>query len=336
MRACKSVLITLILVFPAIVWVIPAEATIYYQTSLESVACNHEISDDSIDGEVWDTAQNGGPGAAFPFPVVRCTLTPPVGAGTKYVEILTKCTTGYTGAGRCTSSGNEDLVSISAFTDIGIPAHNIVDGRTYYLGAFVRYDRINGRDVWLDSGTPNSWDKTLEFRGRNFRWGIGVGAPQGNYTMTDHKFTFDLWCADTGFTGCQTGGNADHKLQNDNGYDAGTPFLADYERWYAVVIKVTASTSMSGVAELFVNGIRTTNRTSQVTYTSGGTITDIEMWGTIGQAEYATPAHYIFMDRILMSDSLTDMQSAGLMRDPNQSASSDITPPASPTNLRVQ
>ena len=316
-----------------VLWASDGQATVYYQTSLENVACNHEINDESVDGKVWDTAQNGGPGAAFPFAVVRCTLTPPTGAGTKYLEILTKCTTGTNGSGRCSTTNNETFVSMSAFTDVSGIGHTIVSGRTYYLGAFVRYDRVAGLDSYLDTGAPNNWDKTLEFRGNAFRWGLGVGWPQGNYTATNGKYTFDLWCADTGFVGCQVSGNADHKLQNDNGYSSSNPFLADYGRWYAVVIKVTANTTTAGSAELFINGTRIINRQTQVTYTSGGTITDIEMWGTLNQADYDRPPSLIYMDRIIMTDTLSDLTAAGLMSDPE--AGGDTTPPSAPTSVFI-
>lgn len=299
-----------------VLWTSPAWATVYYETSFENVSLNHEINDENVDGGLWDTGQNAGAGASFPFPVVRNTVTTP--AGTKYVEILTKCPGGHDVNGRCAATNNEANVSMSAFVDITEPSptHNIVDGRVYYLGAFMRYDRVSSRDHWQDTGTPNNWDKTLEYRGSNFRWGVGVGWPQGNYTATNGKYTFDLWCADTAFTGCQVGGNADHKVQNDSGYSASTPFLADYGKWYAVVMKVTASTTTSGVAELYINGTRIINKTSQVTYTSGGTISDIELWGTLSQADYDRPISLIMMDHILMTDSLTDIQNAGLMSDP--------------------
>lgn len=296
-----------------------AQATTYYDADFEGFSAGHEINDETVEGELWDTGQNSGAGASFPFPFVRSTVTTP--NGTKYVEILTKCPGGNNGSGRCAAANNETTVSISAFVDITGPGTSIVNGRTYYLGAFMRYDRVSSNDQWDDTGTPNNWDKTLEFRGSGTRWGIGVGWPQGNYTATNGKYTFDLWCADTGFTGCQTGGNPDHKLQNDNGYSASTPFLADYGKWYAVVMKVTASTTTSGVAELYINGTRIINKTSQVTYTSGGTISDIELWGTLSQADYDRPISLIMMDHILMTDSLTDIQNAGLMSDPEAGGS---------------
>ena len=318
-----TILLTLLMLFVAS----PSYATIYYQTSFENTACNHEINDESIDGTLWDTGQNSGAGASFPFPVVRCSLTPPSGAGTKYVEVLTKCPGGNDGGGRCAAPNNETTVSMSAFVDITGPGHTIVSGRTYYLGAFMRYDKVSNVNQFPGSGAPNNWDKTLEYRGNVFRWGIGVGWPQGNYTATAGKYTFDLWCADTGFTGCQVGGNADHKVQNDNGYSSSTPFLADYGKWYAVVMKVTADTTTAGSAELYVNGVRIINKTTQVTYNSGGTITDIELWGTLSQADYDRPISTILMDRILMTDTLSDLTNAGLMSDPEAGGSASGSHP---------
>lgn len=318
-------------------WAPEVVAGVIYESSLENVACDHQINDENINGSLWDTGQNSAGGSAFPFPYVRCDIATP--AGSRYLQVNTICNVGYDANGRCNAASypenvRENYVSTSAFIDVLIPSTPIVAGRTYYLGAFMRYQKVAGRDHWIETG--NSWDKTLEFRGDGSpqtRWIIGVGSINGTYALNDGEFTFDIGCADTAFPGCQTSGNPDHKVQNDNGYGPSNPFRATYGRWYAVVMAVTMQTNATGIAQLYVNGTRILNRTTQVTYPAGTSIDHVEMYGTLSQTDYLRPESIVQMDNIILTDSLTDITNRGLMTDPQMP---DTTAPAVPRNLSVQ
>lgn len=312
-----------------------SQATVFYSTSAESLQCNSQISDAMrVDGRVWDLFSGD---AAFPFPNVRCDFATP--AGTNYIRWQTKCA--GTANDRCTPANNSSSTTNQAGIEILLNSTTPVAGSTYYLGAFFRFDRIANLDVWKDTnttdGNADSFDKLMEIGcgGCDFRWGIGSGWPSGNHVAVDHKFTFDAWCADTAFVGCQSNNNADHKKQNASGYSATNPFLADYERWYAVVLAVTLSNNANtGRVRLYVNGTPIIDKTN-VTMGPSAVSDRVVLNGTIAQPSYDVPAHYRYVDNILFTDSLTDIQNARLMSDPQLSGGGNGAP-AAPKNLRVQ
>lgn len=306
-------------------------ATVFYATSFENQSCNSQVGDaENVQGRMWDLFTGD---ATFPIPNVRCDM--PVVSGTKYIRWTTICA-GYDANGRCTPANNPSFTTNAAGTEIILTSFTPVEGTTYYLGAQFRFDRISNRDIWQDSGMADSFDKLMEMGcgACNFRWGIGSGWPSGNHQATDHKFTFDAWCADTAFVGCQTTNNPDHKRQNANGNSSSSPFLADYERWYSVVLAVTASTSSTtGRVRLYVNGVAIIDKTN-VTMGSNSAVSDrVVLNGTIAQPSYDVPAHNRYVDNILFTDSLSDIQNAGLMQAPQGTVAPAVKPKA-PVNLR--
>ncbi|OQW50834.1 MAG: hypothetical protein A4S09_10935 [Proteobacteria bacterium SG_bin7] len=309
-------------------------ATVYYSTNFESKACNSVIQDaEYVQGKLWDLL-SGDP--TYPFPSVRCEF--PVTSNSNYVRWTTICT-GYSAAGRCSPANNTNATTNAAGVEIvlGNSSFTPVEGTTYYLGAHFRFDRISNRDVWQDSGMADSFDKLMEMGcgGCNFRWGIGSGWPSGNHMATDHKFTFDAWCASTAFAGCQTPNNPDHKPQNANGYNASSPFLADYEKWYSVVLAVTASTNATtGRVRLYINGTTIIDKQNITMGSNSATSDRIFLNGTIAQPSYDVPSHHRYVDNIVFTNSLVDIQNAGLMQDP-QSTTPPTGSPRTPTNLRV-
>ena len=206
----------------------------------------------------------------------------------------------------------------------------LVPGTTYYLGGFFRFERISGNDIWTDlvDGNVYDFDKLLEMVGSGFRWIIASG---GIYsTLPLHKFTFDIGCASSVFSGCTTGGD-DHKPPNELGYS----YLCDYEKWYAVVMGIEYKAYPAlGRIRLWINGTLITDLSVCSTGNPEGDIRKISLNGTIGQPKYNAPAHRRQFDRIILTDNWEDIVSGGYLSDPN--GSSDTTPPAAPTGLAVE
>jgi hypothetical protein len=171
------------------------------------------------------------------------------------------------------------------------------------------------------------------------RWVIESGWSNGVYAnnTTDHKFTFDPWC-DARKSYCfATPGRTDTstKVANVSPYNASSPYLADYEQWYAVVLKVVAGPN--GSMEQYVNGVRTHAYTNVQTSTSSPQLKRIWLNSTLAQPQYNIRAHYRRLDYIIVTDSLADIQNAGLLSDPGSGGTVvDSTPPAAPVLHQAQ
>lgn len=273
-------------------------ATKYLSINFETGTCGETIIDESFEGYFWDNVPS------FPVATVSCAVITP--NGTKYI------------------SWNVPNSTPSVDNEIYFTSHNIVAGNTYYLAAFIRFQRINGLDIWDDTGPAYQFDKLLEFRGNGFRWGIGAGWNGWYPNATDHKFTFDAWYSQVLYG---NHGN-DHIIANVLPYGSNNPLLLDYEAWNSVVIGVTAQNSESGRIEQWINGIKILDK-AQYTMNSGATIDTIYINGTIGQPEYNTPAHYRQFDSILVTNNWQDIIDGGYLFTNNNTI---LLPP---TNLRI-
>lgn len=290
-----------------------AHATKFYETSFENQACNETITDavTPVDGKYWDLY------FPAPLPTVRCATSP---AGSKHVEW---------------TNGDLQHETLIEVLNVNI---SLVSGTTYYLAGYFRFERTGGVDIWQDtvgesravacgnaSDAPNSFDKLFEFRGTGFRWGIGSGWANSGYPGShDHKFTFDAWCAASAITGCEAeyANDFDHKTPNANGYTASSPFLADYERWYAVVLGITAhATAGSGRIQLWINGTQVIDRAHK-TMDAGAVVSSIMANGTYGQPCYDLPAHKRQIDGMLLTDVFSDV--AAYMADPNGGSAANL------------
>jgi hypothetical protein len=282
----------------ALIWPSQGNATVYLQNTFESSACGASISDQNVDNVFWDTVPE--------LPTnVRCSLATP--NGSKYVEWNWPASLNVTGAelyGRGNTSQN---VTLSP-------------GSTYYLATFVRFQRVNGADIWADTGsTPYQFDKLLEFRGAGFRWGIGSGWNGWYTTGTDHQFTFDAWYATTvlGEHG------PDHLVANVAPYSAGNPLLCDYEKWYGVVLGVTtAASDTAGRVQLWVNGVKTIDK-AQYTAAPGATLQMAILLGTVAQPAYNAPNHLRQMDNITITDNWQDIVNGNYL----STSTSTVLPP---------
>lgn len=200
----------------------------------------------------------------------------------------------------------------------------LTPGTTYYLAGFTRVDRINGINAYhvVDGSPDNSYDKHIEFSG-SARALIQQGFPDwatcsgGNCVG---KFTFGPYLAFETCTSCIY----EQVEPNVSPYTRNNFILADYGKWYAVVLGFTPSNGATadGRLQFWVNGIKTHDYQNIKTQDSGTPYVDaIRLDGTLAQNFYDAPAQLRKVDYIIFSDSLTDIQNAGLMEDPEAAAS---------------
>lgn len=276
-----------------------AQATTFYSTSLENQACDSRSS--PVDGKTWnyeyDTQGH-----------VRCA---PLDApdGSKYY------------------AGENVTSSVGAAISIPLTPTSIVSGTTYYLAGVWRFDRIASQPIW-----HNLWDfdKLHEMNyssATGFRWIIESGYPDSSTVYHANQFTFAAYGSDAIFPGWTY---YDHNL---NGYSRTAPYWCDYERWYSVVMGITAHQS-NGRVRMWINGTQVMDHTGVVTMLAGATLEAIAFSMTVGQPEYDAPSHNRYLDRMMLTDNFADITNAGYLSDPQ--AGGDTTPPAAPTSLAVE
>lgn len=271
--------------------------TVYANISGESHTISNVIDGETIDGCMFDMYYSDGPVTY----VTNVIATP---AGTKYFEIETGETTSW-------------HATCQRYLPSPITLSN---GTTYYLGAFFRFQKIGGSDIWHNE---NDFDKLCGLTGGGFRWIINSGYT-ASYTegvpFVSNKFAFTCGVACTSVPNWPTCGD-DKLIPNQEPYDYDNPPYCDYSKWYAVVMGVTAYTNSSGRVRLWVNGNLTTDYSGQ-TMQSGANIGLIESNGTIGQGaqpNYNAPPHYRQHDGIILTDNWQDIINGGYLSDPESS-----------------
>lgn len=184
---------------------------------------------------------------------------------------------------------------------------NLSVGTEYYLACFLRFDRISGNSIWHDTGAyPESYDKLVELWGTT-RCIITAGYPDWAETGTAGKFSFGGY----GFEPqCTSGCPYEQVEPNVSPYSRTAPYLADYERWYAVVAGWTPSNggTENGRFRLWINGVNTLDLNN--IKTQDGTSPSISQFTyspTIAQPTYDAPAHYRKFDGFVFASSSSDV-----------------------------
>ena len=295
----RAALVILILACPS--W---AHATKVFEINFDTQTCDTAPTDggkyDGVCYDYYDTT-----------PYVRCSPVTPI-TSANYFE----CQTGA-------SPNNCEIDFFRGVSNCTGTAYTVGTSATYYLAAFVRFERIGGNAIWQDdSAEENSFDKLIDITGTAFRLGIYAGWPQGRYTAVQNKFTFDLWAGmASGMPNFGCFGGADNSVQNVSPYSSASPYLADYEKWYAVVMEVTPKTDNTGSIRLYVNGTKIVENTGCQSSETGATMVVVQMWGTIAQPAYDAPAHKRQADHILITDTYQDVVDGGYMQDPESGSS---------------
>ena len=286
-----------------------SHATVLFSSNAESGTCNTGVATN-----LWDSAQSGN----FPNSQMfyRCDTPVPNSGRSKYFRI--------------------DAINLQhdSWNIHNVSQINLTPGVTYYHGLFVRFDRILGIDIWHDgNGLPDSSDKLYEFNG-SVRALIAAGFQDWancSNLQCDHHFTFGLYLSPSHCTDCIY----EQIPPNVSPYGRNNFIMADYGKWYAVVLGYTPSTgsTQNGKIELYVNGIKTHSYSGIKTQDSSSPyINTFQHSGTTAQPAYDAPTHYRKFDNFIFSNSLVDMQNAGLMSDPEAGNGA----PNPPSNLRVQ
>jgi hypothetical protein len=230
---------------------------------------------------------------------------------------------------------------LETYTEVLLPGYrpfahitNIL-GNTYYLAAYVRYDRIGGRDIWHDGecGGCDSFDKLIYLWGPSVvRWGIIFGQRSSSHAANqDHKYsTYVIDCSACDLTPDVKVG--DTYPQNQSGFSMTNPIQLDYERWYSIVFAVRMATDQTGWFTLYVDGTKVSEWTDRQTVAVGVTpsIEQLILGGTIAQPAYDSPAHQVKVDALLLTDNWQDIVNGGYL------SGGDTLAPAAPMNLTVQ
>ncbi|MFZ1654851.1 MAG: hypothetical protein WBO92_02980 [Candidatus Moraniibacteriota bacterium] len=219
----------------------------------------------------------------------------------------------------------------------GSPA-SLANGSTVYWGAFIRYRRVGSIDVFHDTGEPDSYSKMLEIDGDNLRHMILSGYANSPGNGQNHKFTYQNYVSPTYCPSCGPSPGVfwpAEMRQNVAPYTYPNLYMVDYDKWYAVVARVTLDNGYNGRLQLWINGTLVSDYTGRTLENAGGaTLSRINGNGTVAQPAYDAPEHYYDIDGIFATDSLTFLQNNGYFADPEGSA--DTTPPAAPASLAVE
>lgn len=286
-----------------------ANAAVLFQSNAESGTC-----DTAVATSVWDYTESGDGSNSRAW--YRCA-TPVTSVGhSKYFQI--------NGVDGQHDAWNQHDVSIT-----------LTPGTEYFLGWFHRIDRIGGIDFYHDGdGEPNSYDKSLAIRGSGLRWMIATGFPDWatcSGGACNGHYSFGIYQGDS-CSGCIY----EQVEPNYSPYSRSNMFLADYERWYAVVIGITpnSSGSTNGRLRMWINGIQTHYYPNIKTQDSTSpAVSAFEFFGTWAQPAYDAKAHYRKIDQITLTNSLADITAAGLMSDP--AGTGGTTAPTAATGLTI-
>lgn len=186
----------------------------------------------------------------------------------------------------------------------------LVNGVTYYLAAYWRFERISGLALWDDFSFD--FDKLIEMDGTNFRWIILAGW-NGDMAGSTNRFTFSLYGSDAiNPSQCGEPGNWHYYSHDVSPYSTSNPYYSDYEQWIPIVMGVTANSGATpGHLYLWVSGVKVIDKSCVNTVEGSGNIGVVKFSGTVGQPGYNTPHHKRQLDRLMLTDDFADITAGG-------------------------
>lgn len=170
----------------------------------------------------------------------------------------------------------------------------------------------------------------------SFRVLITAGWHYGYYNQgNDGKYTFGSYVSPTSCSGS----NCETELVDADvaPYGRDNPYICDYGKWYSVVTKVNPSSGNNandGLIEVFVNGTKIYSDTGATQNVANPTVESFQYSGTIAQGAYDAPPHIRKLGRVVLTNSLADVQAFRMMEDPE--AGGDTTAPAAPRGLGAE
>ncbi len=184
--------------------------------------------------------------------------------------------------------------------------------KTYYYGFFVRYDRIDGRDIWHSGKDEASADKGFEIKGDGIRWIVSFGS----WGHTNEMQRFTTWVGNPTYHVNRKLEVNDAYYPNQNGYNQEKPIPLEYEKWHACVFKMKWATEDTGEVGLWVNGTKILEYTGIKTVNSPGTFERLQFFGTIAQPAYDAPPHVRKVDALVFTDDWQDIVDGGYLKVP--------------------
>ncbi|OQW50469.1 MAG: hypothetical protein A4S09_01355 [Proteobacteria bacterium SG_bin7] len=259
------------------------------------------------------------------------------------------------------TSGNASETDL--WNVVNVP--NIPSGGTLYYGMLFKAIRINGVNVWATpNGNDEAFDKAFELLGSHYRWTVNFGirsqrGPANTWSLFVGCPCYHGYGHFHGIPGsspCQSTSGPpatplleeyDSMWMNFNNYGRGQTgsmypgnyYPLEYDRWYALVLKVTFANATGGNGEVsfWINGTQVMRYLGIKTSGSATPLHEgIDMFGTYRQPVYDGRAHKRQVKRITLASTVQDMQNAGLMADPQ--STTPIPPvqvPKTPQNLRI-
>lgn len=172
------------------------------------------------------------------------------------------------------------------------------ESKDYYYAFFVRFDRIEGKDIW-HTGDGDSFDKGCEVVGDGIRWVIHFG----NHDVRMKAHHFSCYVSNSTYHLNRELETNDGYYPNHNGFSRfKSPELA-YETWHAIVFKMRWATTNTGEIGLWVNGSKVLENIGIKTVQAPGTFDRLQFFGTIAQPAYDAPPHLRKLDAIIFTDS---------------------------------
>ncbi|NOZ37451.1 MAG: hypothetical protein GXP11_05175 [Gammaproteobacteria bacterium] len=201
------------------------------------------------------------------------------------------------------------------FTEIhntqNLPISNVM-GKTFYLAWYFNFSRINGKDIWHETGA--SGDKGLEIVGSGIRWVLGRGQ-WGNMLNKDHHYT--IFAGNPSYHLNRKLEINDIYVQNQSGYYSANTMQLPYDQWHSAVVALKIASDNTGSFTAYINGVKIIEYTNIKTAANDNpTITDIALGGTIAQGNGApdAPAHNRRFDALLLTDSWQDIIDGGYLK----------------------
>lgn len=181
--------------------------------------------------------------------------------------------------------------------------------KTYYFAFFVRYDRIDGKDIWHTGKDEASADKGFEIKGDGIRWVVSFGS----WGHTNEKGRFTAWVGNpTYHLNPKTEVN-DAYYPNQHGYSRERPIPLEYEKWHAFVFKMKWAPDDTGEVALWAGGEKVLEYTGIKTVRLPGTFERLQFFGTIAQPAYDAPPHVRKVDALLFTDDWRDVVDGGYL-----------------------
>lgn len=201
------------------------------------------------------------------------------------------------------------------FTEIhntqNLPVNN-VNGRTIYLAWYFNFTRINGRDIWHETGS--SGDKGLEIVGNGIRWVVGRGH-WGSSTMTNLDHHYTIFGGNPSYHLNRNLEISDTYVQNAGGYNINNTLQLPYDTWHAAVMAVKIAPDNTGSFTVYVNGQKIIEYLNiRTSANDNPNIHDIYLGGTIAQGAYDAPAHLRKFDALILTDDWNEIVSRGYVK----------------------